>query len=265
MPARRSYRRRSVRRRTRSRFGRKGKRKRSLKRFSRMLTRVGRPRAEIKSFTMSFDDVNITATRQDYDLLTGITQGLEGTNITGGSMATHTFNNRIGDKIYIQSFLIVLFFESRISTAQLASGVVTPTRFRMRLIRWKGRSEITANLNLILGAQDGIADINYCRTNHNATEKPFRVLVDKMRALIPSNTVVPVTAAGAQIAYAPSVGNVPQFWRYRRRMRVNKQVTYRGIGSAIVKMNDFTLHLQSNSTADPISLSGYFTIYFSDA
>lgn len=100
--------------------------RRRMRRFSRMLTRVGRPKSELKRLDIDFDPTSITFVHQRFNLYASLSQG---TNR----------NNRIGNIVFVE--YIYIFGRFLVGDA---SNIIRST-----VVEW--RDEADAGYNIYQG------------------------------------------------------------------------------------------------------------------
>lgn len=238
-----------------------------MKRFSRLLTRLGRPKSELKHHFYAFDDLPVTSTRFDYPLFDDIQLGLSG-SVPGVAAAIGTDStNRIGDKIWVEYIYLNLWLYKHLRVDEEAALDPNLSISRIRLLQWKGEASSNATLlGNILGAVDGAQPV-FARTN--TYQSDCRVKLDKAFVLSPPEWFVPVTAAGAQAPFLASNGSHRSVARLRKKIRIHKLVKYdpTNVGTpSYCRLNDLSLHLNSNLVSGNAPyLNGYISIAFRDA
>lgn len=253
--------------RKRGRFARKKK----MKRFSRLLTRVGRPKAELKHHFLSFEANTVSATRVDVSLWDLIQKGIQGSapqTVPGFTNASKSAN-RIGDKIFVEYVYFNLGIYHDLTEAMQTAHGQDPAICRLRCLKWQGYQSVAATFDDVLGAQDGLTGPEaavFSRTNTIGAN--CKLKFDKRFTLAPPISLHPgfVPATGYPVFYT-GTGNNPYIKWFRKKMKVRKVIVFQDIpGDAVAVNPDYTFHWQSDLDADRAPLMwGYISIAFRDA
>lgn len=238
-----------------------------MKRFSRMLVNVGRPRAELKKLHLGFNGVDINTTRADFKLFSTIQKGLAGAPVGADITAGTAAPIRVGDKIFVEYIYFHLLVRKTLTAEEITTGTPIDCWCRLRLLKWNGFSD-NAQYSTIFGNNDGVGAI-FARTNTQGSSVK-RIVFDKLFCLTPPLSPVPVTAAGAQAAYGLLPGNLPHFRMIKKKVRVKREINFTAntslTGNTVQGPIDYSLHLLGDcgATVAPI-INGYIVVAFRDA
>lgn len=238
-----------------------------MKRFSRMLINVGRPRAELKKLHLGFNGVDINTTRADFKLFSTIQKGLAGAPVGADITAGTPIANRIGDKIFVEYIYFHLLVRKNLTPTEITVATPVDCWCRLRLLKWTGFAD-NNQFPTIFANNEGVAAI-FARTNTQGSSVR-RIVFDKLFCLTPPVSPVPVTAAGAQAAYAVLPGNLPHFRMIKKKVRVKREITFTAnaalTGNTVQGPVDYSLHLlgDCDTTVSPI-INGYIVVAFRDS
>lgn len=263
-------------RRRKRRFG--GRRRKSFRRkggkrkFSRLLSRMGRPKAELKKVYLGIernDGRNPVTTRADFMFMEQIGQGVGGSPsgpaLGGGS----TILNRIGDHIFVEYIYFNLVFERILLDAEKVALTTSNLIMRIRILEWYGFAPAVGVRDPVLGVPpvDTVANPLFSRTKIEAANVR-RVLYDKRWVLQPDISFHPPSVAGAFPNFEVGNGNNPTIKFFRKKFKIRKYVHYitDPSGAPVPRNREYSMHWESESiTQGAIATDGYIVIAFRDS
>lgn len=271
MAPRRGFRRVFRRRNGGRRFG--GRRKKMM-RFSRMLTRVGRPKAELKHAIVSWSGRDVTSTTTDFmiPIFDCIQQGVEGTTpsvtVTTGNNPTAQ-NNRLGNKIFVEYLYFHFVLTKTQTAAEIALFDSNQAFCRVRLLKSRGQVDST-QVTSVIQSTDGVSHSLTSRNSISNSTGSLRVLRDWSFCIQADTYEVPPIVGGEQVPHTVSVGNMPSIKYFRVKVPYRRTVRFREIWGTVAgefpQHDDVWFAMSSNlaTTFCPVS-SGFVSIAFRDA